>query len=93
MKRIFVFLLTIFFNLYSLYLNGFGYGISNVSILDSFEQKKEVNGFISNDLTHETFSPIDGTDKKDSSIFFIIGKIIIQLQYYFFHQEYNHNCH
>ena len=59
-------------------VGNFGFRISEINTLYEFpniEDVKEINGFISNDLTHETFSQIDDTlNEKDSSIFFIIGE-------------------
>ena len=56
----------------------FGRGVYQYNIISAFSFPEDVNGLVSNDLTHETFSEItnNGYDSLpyESSIFFIIGK-------------------
>ena len=56
----------------------FGRGVYQYNIISAFSLPEDVNGLVSNDLTHETFSEItnNGYDSLpyESSIFFIIGK-------------------
>ena len=85
MKKEIFFYITIIFYLfkYTISLNSFGKGVSPVSILSSFTYPEDVNGLISNDLTHETFSKTTSySNPYESSIFFIIGNQKIQSLYF-----------
>ena len=91
MIKNYFYLVIIIFHIAKYSLNIFGKTVSDKYTL-SFPSSTEVNGFISNDLTHETFSEeTPGTNEFEPSIFFIIGKNKIKSFYFTINSVNNDN--